>query len=62
MRACIRSIALLSSGLIRKMWDKFVPIKDEVRSELGWSRLFIEYEYLYDELMKFHKEHPEVPM
>jgi hypothetical protein len=58
----IRPIALLSSGLIRSLWNKFEPVKDGARRELGWSRLFIEFEYLYNELIKFHKENPDVPM
>ena len=57
----IRVVALLASGLIRTMWEKFIPIKDEVRKELYWSRLLIEVEYLYDELLKYHEEHPEIP-
>ena len=58
----IRPITLLSSGIIRSMWEKFDPIKYEVRKELEWPRLFIECEYLYYEIMKFHKEHPEITM
>ena len=52
---------ILSSGLIRTMWEKFIPIKDEVRRELYWSRLLIEVEYLYDELLKYHEKHPDIP-
>jgi hypothetical protein len=58
----IRVVALYSSGIIRKLWEQFIPIKDEVRRQLQWPRLCIEVEYLYNELLKFHKEHPEVPM
>ncbi len=56
----IRIVALLLTGLVIQFWDKFIPIIDEVREARGEPRLFIEAEYLYNQLMKYTKEHPEI--
>jgi hypothetical protein len=56
----IRVVALLLTGLVTTFWDKFIPIIDEVREAFGEPRLFIEAEYLYNQLIKYTKEHPEI--
>jgi len=56
----IRVVSLLLTGLVIEFWDKFIPIIDEVREAIGEPRLFIEAEYLYNQLMKYTKEHPEI--
>jgi hypothetical protein len=37
-----------------------IPLKEQVRAESGFSRWLSETEYLYDELMKYLAEHPEL--
>ncbi|MHA2119171.1 MAG: DUF4760 domain-containing protein [Candidatus Thorarchaeota archaeon] len=56
----IRVVALLLTGLVIDFWDKFMPIIDETRELLGSPRFLSENEYLYNELMKFRSEHPEI--
>ena len=56
----IRVVALLVTGLVIQFWDKFIPVIDEVREALEWPRFYIEAEYLYDQLMKYIEEHPEI--
>jgi hypothetical protein len=57
----IRWIALLICGPTRWYWEKYMPIVEEGRSTLaGNKRWWSESEYLYTELMKYLKEHPEL--
>ncbi len=56
----IRIVALLLTGLIISFWDKFIPIIDETREAFGSPRFYIETEYLYNQLMKYIEEHPEI--
>jgi len=56
----IRVVALLLTGLVIQFWDKFIPVIDEAREAWGSPRVFIEAEYLYNQLMKYIKEHPEI--
>jgi len=56
----IRWIALLMGGWTRKMWEKMIPIVEEGREFYGSPRWFSETEYLYHELMKYVKDHPEL--
>ena len=56
----MRVVALLITGLVIQFWDKFIPVIDEVREALEWPRFYIEAEYLYDQLMKYIEEHPEI--
>ena len=44
---------------IAMFWGLLGPYIDEVRAKT-YQGLFIEAEYLYKELMKYRKEHPEV--
>jgi hypothetical protein len=56
----IRLVALLICGMTRNFWEKLIPIKDEGRVQLGFARWMSETEYLYDELLKYLVEHPEL--
>ena len=56
----IRVVALFMTGNILNFWNKLMPIIDGAREALNWPRLLIETEYLYNELMKYIKEHPEI--
>ena len=56
----IRMVALLMTGMTRSFWKKYAPYIDKWREDLGFPRLWSETEYLYDELMKYIDEHPEL--
>ncbi len=56
----IRMVALLQCGTTRLYWEKHIPIMDEGRRVTGSRRLYSENEYLYDELIKYLEEHPEL--
>lgn len=56
----IRLIALLICGLTRNFWEKLKPIKDEARADMNFIRWMSETEYLYNELLKYLDEHPEL--
>ncbi len=53
-------IAYTTSGVIKMTWEKIAPHIDEFREESNNIRWGSEIEYLYDELMKYHEEHPEL--
>jgi hypothetical protein len=53
-------VALLLTGLVIPFWNKFIPIIDETRELYGSPRFLSENEYLYNELMKYISEHPEI--
>jgi hypothetical protein len=54
----IRLIALTMTTLVIRFWDKFSPIILEYR--VNTPRNLSETEYLYDELMRYLEEHPEL--
>jgi hypothetical protein len=56
----MRVVAELMTDPIMQFWGMFGPIIDEIRVRDGFPRILIETEYLYDELMKYVKEHPEI--
>ena len=56
----IRIVALLMTGLVIRFWDKLIPVIDEVREVHLGPRFWIETEYLYNQLKKYIKEHPEI--
>ncbi len=56
----ISVIAYTVSGLIKLTWEKLAPHIDELREESNNIRWGSELEYLYDELMKYIDEHPEL--
>ena len=56
----IRVVSLLLTGLVIQFWEKFIPVIDGAREAWESPRVFIEAEYLYNQLKKYIKEHPEI--
>ena len=56
----IRFVALLICGMTRAYWEKFLPILGDGRRSAGFSRWYSEADYLYWELLRYLKEHPEL--
>ena len=56
----IRLVALLIAGVTRRFWEKFEPIIEEGREYYNAPRWLSETEYLYNELMKYMEEHPDL--
>jgi hypothetical protein len=58
----IRLVALLISNPTLVFWEKFKPIIQDLRSDTvgGRARAMTETEYLYNELIKYLDEHPEL--
>lgn len=59
----IRLFALLMTGMTRSWWERlYKSIVEEGREKRNFKRWMSESEYLYNEMMKYHKEHPEPPI
>ena len=56
----LRLVALFMTGPLTRFHEMFGPIADEVRVRYNRPRVGIETEYLYNELMKYIDEHPEL--
>ena len=57
----IRLVALLMTGMIRGWWERiYKSWIEEGREKINMKRWMSEAEYLYDELMKYIDEHPEL--
>ena len=57
----IRLVALLITGLTRSWWEGiYKPWIEDGRVKMKFRRWMSEAEYLYDELMKYIEEHPEL--
>jgi hypothetical protein len=56
----IKYIAYLASWPTRVYWEKYKPIIGDIRRLQKAPRADSESEYLYNELMKYMKEHPEL--
>jgi len=56
----VRLIALQWGGNTRRFWEKLEPIMAELREVREFPRAWAETEYLYNELMKYIEEHPEL--
>jgi len=56
----IRLIALTMTYMTRTLWEKIAPIVYESRKRMNYPRQLSEFEYLYDELMRYIEEHPEL--
>ena len=56
----IRMIALTMTYATRSYWEKIAPVVYEGRKRMNYPRMLSEFEYLYDELMKYLEEHPEL--
>jgi len=53
-------VALLMSGMTRSYMEKILPFYDEAVKAMGFSRWLSESKFLYDELLRYHGEHPEL--
>ncbi len=57
----IRLVALLMTGMTRSWWERlYKSWIEEGREKYNFKRWMSEAEYLYDELMKYIEEHPEL--
>ena len=56
----IRYVALLQAGVTRQLWEKYAPYFEQVRVTWEQPRISSEWEYLYNELIKYMEEHPEL--
>jgi len=56
----MRLVAQTITGMTRMYWEKLVPIIEEGRRAMSLPRWYSETEYLYNELMKYIDEHPEL--
>jgi hypothetical protein len=56
----IKYIAYLASWPTRMYWEKYKPIIGDIRRLLNAPRADSESEYLYNELMKYLENHPEL--
>jgi hypothetical protein len=55
----VHMIALLMSGGIKALWEKFRSIVMENRVRHNWPRWAVEFEGLYDALIEYSKENPD---
>ena len=56
----IRLVAVTMTGMVTSFWNKFGSIIVERRVRENVPRNLSETEYLYNELMKYVEEHPEL--
>jgi len=56
----MRLVAQTITGMTRMYWEKLVPIIEEGRRAMSLPRWYSETEYLYNELMRYLEEHPEL--
>lgn len=57
----IRLVALLMTGMTRHWWEYiYMSHVSDTRVKMGFRRFVSESEYLYNELMKYIEEHPEL--
>jgi len=56
----IRIVSLLISGMITQFWEQYKDMIMDCRRVLKYERFLIEVEYLYDRLMEYRRQHPEV--
>ncbi len=56
----VRLVALQWGGTTRRFWEKMEPFMSDVREAQEFPRAWAETEYLYNELMKYIEEHPNL--
>jgi hypothetical protein len=56
----LRFVALLMAGTTRRYWEKIGPFVMKLRKEIDYRRCGSETEYLYNVLMGYMEEHPEL--
>jgi fibrillarin-like rRNA methylase len=56
----IRLVALLICAMVRRYGERIMPVLEEGRRAMGYRRWLSEIEYLYNELIRYIGEHPEL--
>ena len=56
----IKVIARLMFSNVTRDWEAVAPYIRQYREEQHYPRAFIEFEYLYKQLIKYKEEHPEI--
>ena len=56
----IKLVALLMGARVRLWGEKIMPILDDGRRAMGFRRWLSEAEYLYNELIRYIDQHPEL--
>ena len=56
----IRLVCLMSGGTIKESWEMYFGIFEEWRTRYNRPRDWIEGEYLYNQVLEYHKKHPEI--
>jgi hypothetical protein len=56
----IRLVADLMSGGVIWYWEHFGPGINDCRVAFNWPRIGLEAEYLYNRIIKYGREHPEL--
>jgi len=52
-------IASTTTGPIMLAWELIAPVIEDLREGTNNPRIWSELEYLYNEVVRYHKEHPE---
>ena len=55
----IKIVAGLIGGVVKSDWEKISEHTDRMREEMGHPRTWIEWEYLYNALMRYAEDNPE---
>jgi hypothetical protein len=56
----IRLVSQLMSGNVIWYWERFGQGVKDSRREFTWPRMAVEVEYLYNRIIEYGKEHPEL--
>ena len=56
----IELIVSFLGGVVKYLWEKQAPYVIEYRERFDTPRLWIEWEYLYEEVMSYGEKHPEL--
>ena len=56
----IDMVAGLYSGAIMSWWEKYEAGTKAIREHYGWPRAMIEAEFLYDSVIEYARDHPEL--
>jgi len=55
----VEKVSLLMGGLVILMWEKFDPIKEQLREFWNLPSWASSTEYLYHEIIRYREQHPE---
>ena len=47
-------------GTVKALWEKHEPYVKQYREQMNLPRAWIEWEYLYNELMRYGKKYPDL--